>query len=269
MTNHFMRSFIIPIIVSFSVLASCSRQAPESKYDINCPVRSVTVHASKGEFDHVLHFDRKGAVRRIDYFNPDGSFRYRREYVCDSLKRPVTVYQFNASGESEARYEYIYDGPFLAEHTIYGMNNQDVSRWKYSNDGEKITGLEYYCEGMLEYVICKSYFDGMCTEISLDPETGDTLSVAISKSFSEGKVMYVKSESMDLSVEYGDNGLPLSAHCARLDSECGLLWDESLEDHPDRLYSYMFDSHGNWTQRVEMTLPDSTEFSRITRKIRY
>lgn len=264
-----MRSYIIPLIVSFAALASCSRQAPEPKYDINCPVRSVMVHASKGELDHLVTFDRDGHATAAEYYNEDGTFRYRNEYSYDAAGRVEEILLVNAAGESEERWEFKYDGEFVADCTISGMNNEHVHRWLHTNDGTNIVRTVYCQEDVPTYIITREYEGEICHETTCDAETGDTVGTALCSQFTKDKVLYIKSETTDLSVEYDEKGLPVKARNTSLDSECQILWEPSLMDEPERFFSYEFDARGNWTVRKEYSHPDSVEVAVISREIKY
>lgn len=264
-----MRSYIIPLIVSFAALASCSRQAPEPKYDINCPVRSVMVHASKGELDHVLHFDMKGNMVLKECFNEDGSFRFREEYEYDTEGRVLGMLEINAEGQTEARYEYEYDGEFVSHCTIFGMNSEKAHEWVHSNDGEHIVRTVYSSEDIPFYLIEKRYEGDVCIETTKDYGTGELLGSSESLMLPDGRSCYVKSETMNLSIEYDAQSLPVKAFNTSLDSECGILWERALADNPERRFEYEFDRRGNWIQRKEYSHPDSVEVAVIKRKIRY
>lgn len=264
-----MRSYIIPLIVSFAALASCSRQAPEPKYDINCPVRSVMVHASKGEFDHVLHFDRKGNMVLKECFNEDGSFRFREEYEYDAEGRVVGMLDINAEGQTEARSEYEYDGDFVSHFTIFGMNSERAHEWVHTNDGNHIVKTVYYSEDMPYYIIEKRYEGDVCFETTMEAGTGEILAVSESCTLPDGRPVSVRSETMNFTVEYDNIGHPVRALSTSLDSEGGILWESTLETNPERRFEYEFDRRGNWILRKEYSHPDSVEVAVIRRKIKY
>lgn len=264
-----MRTSLSVSILVAAALISCSRQAPDPKYDVNCPIRSMKVTASKGELGHVLSFDRAGHLTLAKYFNEDGSYRFRRDYQYDSLGRIEETVLVNADNQTEERWEYRYDGDFVEDCTVSGMNNEHVHRWLHTNDGEHIVRTVYCSEDVPFYIISKEYDGDVCHETTCDADNGDTLSVAENCRLTKDKVLYIKSASMDLSVVYNEQGLPVSAHNTSLDSECQILWESSLADTPDRFFTYEFDKRGNWTVRKEYSHPDSIEVAVIRREFKY
>lgn len=265
-----MRIHAFLTILSCAVLAACSqRHTPESKYCVNCPVRSISVTATKGEFDHVLHFDRSGNMVLRECFNEDGSFRFREEYEYDAEGRVLGMLDINAEGQTEARLEYEYDGEFVSHCIMYGMNSEKAHEWVHENDGEHIVRTVYSSEDMPFYFIEKRYEGDLCFETTKDAGTEEVLGSSETLSLPDGRPVSVKSESMNFTVEYDNIGLPVRAFNTSLDSECGILWESALETNPERRFEYEFDRRGNWILRKEYSHPDSVEVAVIRRKIKY
>lgn len=256
--------------ISILILSSClQRQVPDAKYNVNCPVRSIDVTCSKGEFNHTLHFNRAGKLVLGEYRNEDGSFRFRNEYELDSLGRVSGMHVVNASGQTESIYSYEYDGDFVSECILLGMNNEHVHCWYHINDGEHIVRSEITNEDTPAFVVTRSYDGDMCRETTLDAENGDTLGVSSIASLPDGRIVSVHSDNMAVSVEYDQSGLPISSMNTSLDSEGNIIWDKDLAKSPVRSFRYDFDRRGNWITRKEYSHSDSIEVAVIRREIRY
>lgn len=262
---------IIAAAAVLSVAAGCS-QAPEdvlSRYQLQGKVSSLEIISEAGEFSRKVVFRRDGRVRSIDYRNADGTHRYTESFAYDKTGKLLQISSVTADGVTDAIYKYEYDGEFVSECRVYGMNNDEVSRWSHRNDGEHIISTSYYSEGDEQYVVRKSY-DGVTRhEESFLVDSDQPFGIADIVDLTADKPLSIKTSTIDISVEYNEYGWPVHATNTLLTSMCEIRWNPSLEAKPERWFKYETDSHGNWVRRSEHFHPDSSAVDVIVRKIEY
>lgn len=258
------------LILAALVAAACSPVNSDlEKYNLNCNVREVTLLSDTLELPYTAVFNSRGQLDSVVTRNFDGSYRSTETYSYRPDGSLAEIYGVNADGESEIRYEYEFDGRFVRECRIYGMNNQEMHRWVHTNDGRHIVRTEYYNEGELEYISTKKFTRNSYTEETRN-EDGEFLGQAEVVFFkNENKPSRISSEQMNVEIEYNEQGLPVMSREAVLNSLGELEWTPDLEINPCRFYSYEYDERGNWISRAEKIHPDSSAVVVLHRSIKY
>lgn len=260
---------ITAFIAAALLVCACAGSLPE--FSITGPVQTVQVltDGTTPEFGHIHYYNREGQVDSTRWFNPDSSFRYISINRYDSRGRLAESFEIDADGDTECRYEYDYDGRFIAECRMYGMNNQEVHRWTHTNDRRNIVRTDYFSEGEFVYTSNKVYSTpSHCSEVVTGPD-GEELGRSQTDFFAKDLPSRLAADGIDVSVEYDSCGRPVHSVGAVLDSECHLGWSPTLEDNPERFYTYEVDSYGNWTVRHEKNHPEGPDVSVIRRVIEY
>ena len=262
MNNHWLFAAAL-------LLCACTQIKTDiDKYGLNCKAEEITLQSDTLELPYTVRFNKEGQVMQVITMNFDLSPRYTETYIYDAQKRLMEISGVNAENETEARYEYEYDGRFIRECRMYGMNNQEVHRWVHTNDGRHIVRTEYYNEGEFTYTTTKAFKGDTYKEESTDPE-GNVLGKADVVFLTEEKPMSVKGDSIDMEITYNEKGLPTMSRGTLLTSTGEMKWARDLEDFPCRYYSYEYDERGNWISRAESVHPDSTAYSVLHRIIKY
>ncbi|MBQ9463367.1 MAG: hypothetical protein IJU68_06905 [Bacteroidales bacterium] len=258
------------LLAAALLVCSCSPAVKDlEKFNLNCNASEVTLQSDTLELPYTAYFNKHGQLDSIVTRNFDGGYRSTESYSYDKKGRLAEISGINADGESEIRYEYEFDGRFVRECRIYGMNNQEMHRWIHSNDGRHIVRTEYYNEGELEYITTKKFSGNSYSEETIN-EDGEIIGQAEVDFFrNENKPMHIRSSQMNVDIEYNGNGLPVMSREAVLNSLGEMEWTPDLETNPDRYYSYEYDKRGNWISRAEKIHPDSTAVIVLRRTIKY
>ena len=251
------------------LLCACSPVKTDlEKYALNCKAKEVILQSDTLELPYKVVFNTLGQVDTVITYNFDLSFRYRETYTYNDKHQLVEICGLNAENEDEARYEYEYSGRFIRECRMYGMNNQEVSRWEHHNNGRHIVKTDYYAEGELSFVSNKDYSGKTYVERSYSAE-GDFLGSADVAFLTEDKFTRIKSADIDVEIEYNSKALPVRSRGTMLTSTGEMMWMPDLEQRPERYYSYEYDERGNWISRAEKVHPDSTAYAVLRRIIKY
>ncbi|MCR5326462.1 MAG: hypothetical protein K6E37_06930 [Bacteroidales bacterium] len=251
------------------ILCACTPVKTDlEKYALNCKAKEIVMQSDTLELPYKVVFNSLGQADTVFTYNFDGSFRYREIYTYNDKHQVIEIAGINADEEDEARYEYEYSGRFIKECRLYGMNNQEVSRWEQDNDGRHIVKTGYYSEGELAYTLLKHYSGKSYTEETFNPD-GSPMGTADVDFLTEDKFTRIKSDAMDVEIQYNDKALPVMSRGTFLNSKCEMLWSADLDDNPIRYYTYDYDSRGNWIARYEKVHPDSTASVVLRRTIIY
>ncbi|MBO6170105.1 MAG: hypothetical protein J6O51_09075 [Bacteroidales bacterium] len=257
------------ILVSALVICACSPVKTDlEKYSLNCNAQEVTLQSDTLELPYTVTFNKYGQAETVRTDNFDGSFRYEESYTYNDRHQLTDILGVNSENENEARYEYDYKGRFISECRVYGMNNQEMSRWVHKNDGRHIVNTEYYSEGELSFISKKEYSGNSYVEKSYSPE-GDLLGTADVSFLTDEKLTRIKGGEFDVEIDYNEKALPVRSRGTLLNSVGEMMWSSDLEQYPERFYSYEYDDKGNWVTRYEKVHPDSTAYSVLHRIIRY
>lgn len=258
------------VLSGMFVMLSCSQfNQDQEKYGLCVPARMVMLQSDSLELPYSVRFNRKGKIDYIETHNFDGTFRSREDYHYNTEGQLKEVIGLNSDGEIEIRYVYDFDGNFIRECRIYGMNNQEMYRWIHSNDGKHIVHTEYLNEGELQCIISKSFNGDSYVEESRTPEGVLIGRAEVDFLDSENKPRHIRGTDVDIEIEYDDKGLPTVSRNAVLNSTGSMEWVSELENNPLRYYSYEFDRRGNWVTRTERVHPDSSACAVLHRKIKY
>ena len=257
------------IFAAALLLCACSQVKTDlDKYGLNCKAEEITLQSDTLEFPYTVRFNPNGQVLQVETMNFDLSPRYTETYSYDSRGRLVQISGVNSDSEDEARYEYEYDGKFIRECRMYGMNNQEVHRWVHTNDGRHIVRTEYYNEGEFTYATAKTFKGNTYKEVSTNPD-GEQLGTADVTFLTEEKPRSIKSDNFEIEISYNEKGLPTMSRGTLLNSIGEMEWASNLEQYPCRYYNYEYDERGNWISRAESVHPDSTAYSVLHRTIKY
>lgn len=257
------------MIVAALLSAACNPVVDNLEtYGLNCKAKEISVLPDTLERSYSVTFNSRGqAVERITY-NEDGEVRYREISYFDKKGRLSEIQGINGENETEIRYEYEWDGRFVRECRMYGMNNDELHRWVHKNDGRHIVHTTYFSEGEENYVTTKSYKGNSYIEVSYAPD-GSELGRADIDFLTDSKPTKIDGAGIYVEIDYNEKGLPVRSLNTILDSAGEMEWTPDLEVHPERFYFYEYDDRGNWTKRTERIHPDSTTFAVITRRIVY
>ena len=260
-------------ILTLSVLVAVCACHPVAndleKYALNCKAVELSLQSDTLEFPYTVLFNDKGCVETLTTFGFDGSFRFKESCTYDSKGRLSESVGFNDEQETEIRYEYEYDGAFLRECRVYGMNTQEMHRYVHENDGRHIVRSEYYGEGELEYTMTKTFSGSRYEEVTRRPD-GELIGKATVDFFkTETKPSRILGDGVDIEIEYNDKGLPVKSRNVVLNSRGELQWTPDLDERPERYYTYEYDERGNWISRADRFHPDSAAYAVLTRIIRY
>lgn len=251
------------------LLCACTQVKTDlEKYALNCKAEEITLQSDTLEMPYTVRFNPDGQVTEVLTMNFDLSPRYTQTYAYDSRKRLLEITGINSENETEARYEYDYDGRFIKECRMYGMNNQEVHRWVHTNDGRHIVRTEYYGEGDFFYTTTKSFKGHTYKEESVG-SGGEVMGTAEVEFLTEEKPKVIKGDGLDIEIQYNEKGLPTMSRGTLLNSLCQMEWTTDLDIYPCRYYTYEYDERGNWISRAESVHPDSTAYSVLHRIIRY
>ena len=258
------------IFAAALIVCSCSHVNNDlEKYGLNCKVREISVQSDTLEYSYEVFFNPEGQVELMNRYNFDGTFRYKEVYTYDNSGHLSEIQGVNAENETEVRYEYDWDGAFISECRLFGMNNEELHRWVHHNDGRHIVRTEYYAEGVLSYVTLKQFSGNGYDEESIDEEEEVVLGRAHVDFLTEDKPTRIRSDAVNVEVDYNDAGLPVRSKGTVLNSLGEMQWVADLEEHPERFYTYEYDKRGNWISRAEKVHPDSTVVAVLRRTIIY
>lgn len=256
------------ILVALAVCACHPVQNDLEKYGLDCKAKELSVKSDSLEFSYDILFNDAGQVELMKRYNFDGSFRYREEYTYDKSGHLAEILGVNAENETEVRYEYDWAGRFISECRVYGMNNEELHRWVHTNDGRHIVSTDYYAEGELSYTTSKQFSGHGYDEESVSAE-GTLLGRGHVDFLTEGKPTRIESEAINVEIDYNDKGLPVRSKGTVLNSLGEMQWVTSLEEYPERFYTYEYDERGNWISRAERVHPDSAAVVVLRRSIIY
>ena len=257
------------IAAALAVCACSPIRTDLEKYGLNCKAREVTLQTDTLELPYTAIFNKDGQLLTVSTRNFDVSERYTETYMYNSRKQLEEIIGINAEGETEARYEYEIDGPFVKECRIYGMNNQEMHRWIHENDGRHIVRTEYLSEGEPEYITTKEFKSNGYVEESRTPDGTLMGRATIEYLGTETKPTRIIGTDLDVIIDYNSKGLPIMSRGVVLNSLNEMQWTFDLEEHPCHYYSYEYDERGNWISRAESYHPDSTAFVVLRRTIVY
>lgn len=265
-----MKNVLLLGVAAVLAVCGCVRFHPDQeKYGLVSPARSVTLQSDSLELPYTVRFNRKGQLSCVETRNFDGSFRYREDYSYNDRGELKEVLGTNSDGDIEIRYEYDMDGEFISECREYGMNNQEMIRWIHTNDGHHIVYSQFLNEGELQYIIEKTYTDSSYVEISHTPEGEFIGRAEVEFLDRESRPRRIKTDDLDIQIDYNDKKLPVKSRGALLNSCGGMEWVPDMDDHPYRYYSYEYDRRGNWIKRTEKVHPDSSACAVLRRIIKY
>ena len=251
------------------ILCACTPVKTDlEKYALNCKAKEIVLQSDTLELPYRVVFNSLGQADSVITYNFDKSFRYLETYTYNGKHQVTQISGLNADNEDEARYEYDYKGRFISECRMYGMNNQEVSKWVHENDGRHIVKTDYYAEGELSFVSNKEYSGKTYVEKSYSAE-GDYLGSADVAFLTEDKFTRIKSADIDVEIEYNSKALPVRSRGTTLTSTGEMMWVPDLEHFPERYYSYEYDERGNWISRAEKVHPDSSAIATLRRIIKY
>ncbi len=257
------------IIAAALIVCACNPVVTDlDKYALNCRASKISVQSDTLEYSYDVWFNARGQVELMKRYNFDGSFRYREEYNYDKSGHLAEIQGINADEETEARYEYDWSGRFISECRVYGMNNQEIHRWVHHNNGRHITRTEYYAEGEPSYTTVKHFKGHSYDEESVTAE-GELMGRGHIDFLTEEKPIRIQSDAVNVEIDYNEKGLPIRSKGAVLNSIGEMQWVNSLEDFPERFYTYEYDERGNWISRAEKVHPDSTAVAVLKRTITY
>ena len=259
---------IIVLLAALFMCACTSVKTDLEKYSLNCTASQLTLQSDTLELPYTVKFNKLGQAETVTTTNFDGSFRYEETFTYDDKNRLIEINGVNSENENEARYEYDYAGRFIKECRVYGMNNQEMSRWVHENDGRHIVHTDYYAEGELSFVTKKKYSGKTYVEESFSPEN-DLLGTANVSFLTDDKFTRIKGDNIDVEIDYNEKALPVRSRGTLLNSVGEMMWASDLEQYPERFYTYEYDSKGNWITRYERVHPDSTAYSILRRIITY
>lgn len=254
---------------------SCSTPGPASKdqakYGLSTSARRIYVAQTDNELAYCVIFSKDGRTEKVITDNEDGSHRRWDVYGYDGDGRVIEVITYNADGESEGRWisEYNEKG-LLRSYTFYGMNTDEQHRYIYQYEDSLMTSCEYRHED--EFVQRSEYIYGENFKDEVFYDENDSLVCSTHTEYFLGdKPSKIFSEylEMDINIRYNKEGLPVWSRNTRLNSENGIMWDESLESNPERWYDYTFDDKGNWIERRESKEEGGETVATVRRKIRY
>lgn len=281
-------------------LLACNNVTEDmSRFAVNTKVRQIEQTSDDCEFDYVAVFDKKGHLSTIWYYSgipvadssevsivvpgtiadfdnfrdfegAHGYFRYYENCSYNSRGQLVAKNDVNADNETEGRYEFDYLDGKISNCRFYGMNNELLNEWVHKRVNGQVS-TDFYHEGMLSYLSEKDS-DGLNFNEYVVGIEGDSLVVASNhiENYAEGKPSRIVNETMDITVEYNDLGLPVHAINVQMSSFCEIFYSPMLEIYPERWYVYEYDEKGNWIVRSEYADPEqSMLMGKITRKITY
>lgn len=257
------------VVLSALLVCACTPVKTDlEKYALNCKAREVSLVSDTLELPYTVYFNSLGQADTVITYNFDGSFRYKESYTYNKRHQLLEINGVNAENENEARYEYDYSGRFISECRLYGMNNQEMSRWVHTNDGRHIVRTEYYNEGMLSFVTSKKY-DGMTYVEESCTGDGELMGKVDVAFLTDDKFTRIKGDDIDVEIEYNDKALPVKCRGTFVNTRGELMWSSELDFHPECYYSYDYDERGNWIARYERYHPDSTATLVIRRTVKY
>ena len=261
----------VKLLVAAALLVCACNTVPNDleKYGLNCKASEISVKSDTLEFSYDVYFNPAGQVELMKRYNFDGSFRYREEYTYDKSGHLAEIHGVNAEDETEVRYEYDWDGRFISECRVYGMNNEELHRWVHTNDGRHIIKSDYYAEGEYMYTTTKKFSGSGYDEESVTSE-GDVMGRGhVDYFMDENKPTNMQSDAFDVEIKYNEKGLPVWSRGTVLNSICEMQWESGLEENPERFYTYEYDERGNWISRAERVHPDRTAIVVLRRTIKY
>lgn len=271
-----MRSwkFIVAASAAMTVVSSCGTEPAEhndlTRFGLMCPVREIVVRsASPLDFNsnYDAEFNRRGQCTLLRYTDPEGNMECGERYVYSKDGTTATMTAFDKNNEDSGRFEYEFDGRFIRKYTVYNLNSQEVQRWENENDGKHIVETRFYQECDLENVTRNTFTGDDFVQVLLDSGL-DTIAVGRGRMNHAGKLLYGKSEGLDISLEYDVRNLPVSSYNTLVDTKENLFWHEKVDGTTAR-YEYEYDHKGNWIRRATFFGQESEPGEIITRKIRY
>ena len=257
------------IIAAALLAAACSPVVNDLEtYGLNCKVKELSLQSDTLERNYSVKFNSRGQVTERTTFNDDGSLRFCETSYFNKKGQLCEIKGINGENETEERFEYEWDGRFVRECRMYGMNNEELHRWVHENDGKHIVRTTYYNEGEENYVTTKEFKGKTYQEVSYTPE-GEIMGRATVDFLTDSKPTRLKGDSIDVEIDYNDKGLPIRSKNTILNSMGEMEWTPDLEVHPERFYSYEYDERGNWIKRTESAHPDGAAVAVLTRIIVY
>ena len=234
------------------------------QYGLNCPVKSITVRhynavqtadgIDKGkvtaneETPYNAKFDEKGRLIELGIFIEEDFSLGEDKYIYDSDGRLSEIISYD-DGKIIRTLAYSYENGFLKSIVNLAKGTDEVTREEYSNDDRYITSCKLLKDGEVASYREYSRKDDGSTIMKHYNGKGDSdaLGHRISNAF--GQVIEIRAAPIYATghVTYEDTShLPMSSSMCYVSTDGTVKgWYES-----DYGYTYIFDSHGNWTSRI-------------------
>ena len=245
------------------------------RYGLNTRVRSYRVvqelcRNTCPDSNFEVYFNDNARVDSLVYLFADGTPRVREIYEYNHKGQLERISTFDMGGRDSGIYCYEYDGAFTSSCILFGINNDEISRWNHSNDGKEIVRTEYFEDGVLQ-TDTHSTYDGNFRQDEVFDADG-TLILRSSYEYydlSEKLPLSIQSDDLHITLDYNSFGYPISCRGALVDAVGGFYLDNSEDDETSVRYEYELDGCGNWIKRFAF-LGDSKEPSEIVvRELRY
>ena len=270
-----MTSFNMIVVSAIVITVSSCGTKPAghndlSKFGLVCPAKEIKVRSTEAldfNSNYDVIFNRRGQCTSLRYTDTEGNRECKEKYIYGKDGKTATMIAFAKDNNESGRFEYEYDERFICKYTVYNLNSQEVQRWENDNDGVHIIETRFYQECDLETIQKNKFSGNDFVQLLLTPEL-DTIAVGYGRMNQDGKLLFGKSEGLDISIEYDENNLPISSFNTLVSTKEDLFWNEKADSVSIR-YEYVFDQKGNWIRRAAFFSQESEPGEITTREIHY
>ena len=258
---------------------SCSKaEVPDNdlvKYGLCAPTKSFRVQQTSckspcADSNFEVYFNSGGKTDSLVYLFPDGSRRVSEVYEYNAKGKLERICCHDMNGRDDGMYHYEYDGSFISCCILYGINNGELYRWDYKNDGNEIVESRFYEEKMFQSVTYSRFEGNIRNDEVFDADSNLVLKCRYEYYDLKNKLpLSIEEEELSIRLEYNDHGLPAKCTGALLTATGGFWLDAECGNDPTARYEYEWDSRGNWTERREYRDEDTEPSETLVREIIY